>query len=36
LGAATTLGVVSSEQAQALLNGALSDIELLADVEAVT
>jgi hypothetical protein len=36
LGAAATLGVVTSEQAQALLNGALSDIELLADVEVRT
>lgn len=36
LGAAATLGVVSGEQAQALLNGALSDIELLADVQAAT
>ncbi|MGW8679652.1 hypothetical protein ACWGNN_01035 [Streptomyces sp. NPDC055817] len=36
LGAATALGVVSNEQAQALLNGALSDIELLAGVEAST
>ena len=36
LGAAATLDVVSNEQAQALLNGALSDIELLADVQART
>lgn len=36
LGAAAALGVISSEQAQALLNGALSDIELLADVQAST
>ncbi|MFE4671107.1 phage portal protein [Streptomyces sp. NPDC056723] len=36
LGAAAALGVVSNEQAQALLNGALSDIELLSGVEART
>jgi hypothetical protein len=36
LGAATALGVVTSDQVQALLNGALSDIELLAEVEART
>ncbi|MCX5338362.1 phage portal protein [Streptomyces sp. NBC_00140] len=36
LGTAATLGVVTSEQVQALLNGALSDIELLADVQART
>ncbi|ARX81531.1 hypothetical protein SMD44_00929 [Streptomyces alboflavus] len=36
LGAATALGVVTSEQAQQLLNGALSDIEALAGVEART
>ena len=34
LGAAATLGVISSDQAQALLNGALSDIELLAEAQA--
>jgi hypothetical protein len=34
LGAAATLGVIENAQAQALLNGALSDIELLADVQA--
>ncbi|MFD9223807.1 phage portal protein [Streptomyces sp. NPDC060064] len=36
LGAAAALGVVTSEQVQALLTGALSDIELLAGVEART
>jgi hypothetical protein len=36
LGAATTLGVVTNEQAQQLLNGALSDIELLAGVQEAT
>lgn len=36
LGAAATLGVVSSEQAQALLNQALSDVELLAEVQTAT
>ncbi len=36
LGAATALGVVSGDQAQALLNGALADIELLAEGEART
>jgi hypothetical protein len=36
LGAAATLGVINGEQAQALLNGALSDIEILAEVEART
>ncbi|MCQ8831768.1 phage portal protein [Streptomyces malaysiensis] len=36
LGAAAALGVVTSEQVQALLTGALSDIELLAGVEATT
>jgi hypothetical protein len=34
LGAATALGVVTSEQAQQLLNGALSDVELLAEAQA--
>ncbi|MFE8961752.1 phage portal protein [Streptomyces iakyrus] len=34
LGAATALGVVTSEQAQQLLNGALSDMELLAEAQA--
>ena len=34
LGAAAALGVVTSEQAQQLLNGALSDIELLAEAQA--
>lgn len=34
LGAAATLGVINNEQAQALLNGALSDIELLAEAQA--
>jgi hypothetical protein len=33
LGAAATLGVISSEQAQALLAGALSDLEVLAGVQ---
>jgi hypothetical protein len=33
LGAAATLGVLSSEQAQALLAGALSDLEVLAGVQ---
>ncbi|AVH59999.1 MULTISPECIES: phage portal protein [Streptomyces] len=36
LGAAATLGVIDNAQAHALLNGALSDIELLAGVEART
>ncbi|MFD4830145.1 phage portal protein [Streptomyces uncialis] len=36
LGAATALGVVTTEQVQALLTGALSDVELLAGVEART
>ena len=36
LGAAAALGVIDNAQAQALLNGALSDIELLAGVEART
>jgi hypothetical protein len=34
LGAATALGVVTSDQAQQLLNGALSDVELLAEAQA--
>lgn len=36
LGSAVALGVVTSDQVQGLLNGALSDIELLADVQART
>jgi hypothetical protein len=36
LGAATALGVVDSAQVQALLNGALSEVELLADVQEAT
>jgi hypothetical protein len=36
LGAASALGVVTTEQVQGLLSGALSDIELLAGVEAST
>ncbi|WP_445520445.1 phage portal protein [Streptomyces sp. NEAU-174] len=36
LGAAAALGVVTSEQVQQLLAGALSDIELLAGIEAKT
>jgi hypothetical protein len=36
LGAAATLGVVTSEQAQQLLNDTLSDLELLAEAEART
>ncbi|MET9517425.1 phage portal protein [Streptomyces sp. NPDC002994] len=36
LGAAATLGVIDNAQAQALLNGALSDVELLAGIEART
>lgn len=36
LGAAAALGVIDNAQAQALLNGALSDIELLAGVEERT
>jgi hypothetical protein len=33
LGSAATLGVLSNEQAQALLSGALSDLEVLAGTQ---